>query len=305
MDIRQEAIDILIKAHDGEDVKKLISAAVSQLANIEDRILLKSIVESGLEKSKYAGRDYGSAQDIANNAKRKQNNMSGGQQTGLSSMPHVKEWGGSGVDAASRDAKKYKKMSAKNTTNKIDPKSGKVVDVLHSSGRKKGKSVFSSDGERAAHIASLEKRMDDLQAILEKARSRIGYGPIKAPTLPSEKDGIDFNTIKGVHELTDHTHEKGAMADDHPDRPKVVDYITHLHRNGKGAEALRLYENHIKGEAGTYTKGFKKSDDFEEFLKISENMNTIEGREDEVSSPHSPSEKVNRIGGREDVINKK
>lgn len=90
----------------------------------------------------------------ADNAKRKANNLSEG--TGIHTMDRIKQYGGSGPDAASKEAKKAFKMSAKNPTH-IKNADGKVTDVVHSSGRKKGKSVFESEEHKTQHLAELNK----------------------------------------------------------------------------------------------------------------------------------------------------
>lgn len=88
------------------------------------------------------------------NIKRKANNMS--ESTGIHTMNSIKQYGGSGADAAGKEAKKAFKMSAKNPTT-LRGADGKATDVVHSSGRKKGKSVFESDEHKAQHLAELNK----------------------------------------------------------------------------------------------------------------------------------------------------
>ena len=89
------------------------------------------LVQQKLAKGDYPDRDFKSPADIANNAKRKSNNIAGGSTTGVASMPHQKEWGGSGADAAGREAAKAKALSAKNHVEYTHnhPETGESVTV--------------------------------------------------------------------------------------------------------------------------------------------------------------------------------
>lgn len=101
-----------------------------------------------LSKSGYKG------YTVADNAKRKSNNT--GETTGIHTMNSIKEYGGSGADAAGREAAKSKAMSAKNPTS-LKNSEGKVTDIVHSSGKKKGKSVFVDEDHKNEHLAELNK----------------------------------------------------------------------------------------------------------------------------------------------------
>lgn len=165
--IKQIAIKILESENQPEELNK----SISQLSNIEDRLLLKSIVDKSSEllKSGYSTR---SGADDPDNIKRKSKNIGGGLTTGLQSMPHQKEWGGTGVDSASREAQQSRRKSAKNHVHVKHPETGKVVDVVHASGRKKGKSIFTDDDHKTKTLASLnESKVEkSLGSLLQKLR---------------------------------------------------------------------------------------------------------------------------------------
>lgn len=157
MDVRTAAIEILTKAVEtGNFNTEELNIYLAQLPTMEARQELYEIIN--LVKSKYIHRDYkpGSADDT-NNSRRKSNNISGGQQTGIPTMPHIKEYGGHGPSAAATAAKKYKALSAKNPTHVKDT-SGRVVDVLHSSGPRKGKSVFKDGAEKEHHLNEINNK---------------------------------------------------------------------------------------------------------------------------------------------------
>lgn len=136
----------LIRGYDHKELIKMMSEEEAQ-----EFAKALQIVADKLRKGKFPGRDYSpSSQDSSNMARRKAKNIAGGSTTGVSAMPHEKPYGGSGPSAASESAKKQKKLSAKNPTKII--RDGKVVDMVHSSGRKKGKTIFSSDEERQKHL---------------------------------------------------------------------------------------------------------------------------------------------------------
>lgn len=134
--VRGYDIDTLVKSMTEEEAKEFMIAV--------------HLVKNKLEKSNYPG------YKPEDNARRKANNIETGETNLPKTMNRTKQYGGSGPSAAVKQAKKQKQMSAKNPT-KIY-KDGKLHDVVHSSGRKKGKSIFSSDAERQAHIASQSKK---------------------------------------------------------------------------------------------------------------------------------------------------
>jgi hypothetical protein len=114
-----------------------------------------------LKKGNFPGRDFDSEVDVANNAKRKQKNMGNTQVAG---MPHVKKdgkQGGSGKVSLNREVAKQKAMSARNPTKILGP-DGKVKDILHSSGKKKGKSIFIDEDHKNEHLAELNASKDSV-----------------------------------------------------------------------------------------------------------------------------------------------
>ena len=72
-------------------------------------------------------------------------------------------------------------------------------------------------------------------------------------------------------ELASHDHSKGPIHKDHPHRQVALDHINNLRRHGWNAEAMRIHENYISGEPGTYTKGSEKTKKSEEILKVAKN----------------------------------
>lgn len=61
----------------------------------------------------------------SDNAKRKSNNL--GEETNISAMPRIKEYGGSGVNAAAREAKAMKAKSKKNPVKVSIYENGELV----------------------------------------------------------------------------------------------------------------------------------------------------------------------------------
>lgn len=117
--------------------------------NLKDTKNIKpKLPKDNLTKSGYDG------YTDSDNARRKANNMT--ESTGIHTMNRVKRYGGSGVDAANKQAQSAKLKSAKNHTH-IKNGEGKVVDVVHSSGKKKGKSIFSDEKQKAIHLSDLNK----------------------------------------------------------------------------------------------------------------------------------------------------
>jgi hypothetical protein len=89
--------------------------------------ILKQFKEGLLKMSRYEG------YTDADNVKRKANNL--GEETGLKSMPHMKQWSKRGVDTPDKEAKKLRAKSKKNPVKVItDPK--EIEEKMKGAGRK-------------------------------------------------------------------------------------------------------------------------------------------------------------------------
>ena len=107
------------------------------------------LVKGKLSKSGYKG------YNAADNVRRKLNNLETGKEANLpQTMNRVKEYGGSGPSGASKEAVKAKSLSAKNHTI-VRGADGKAIDVIHSSGRNRGKSVHKTPEEKAKALAEI------------------------------------------------------------------------------------------------------------------------------------------------------
>lgn len=132
LDAAKDAMGYSRMATDKEKPKdgKLIEFPASK--NFADKDQTKTVsVPKKMAKGDYDGRDFNSKQDIANNAERKSNNIAGGSNTGIKAMPHIKQYGGSGANAAGRQAKIDKQKSAKNHVEytHIHPETGESTTV--------------------------------------------------------------------------------------------------------------------------------------------------------------------------------
>lgn len=111
---------------DIKDIKMKEAQAALKIKGPEMIKFEKNGQWSVVEKSNYKG------YNAADNAKRKANNLS--TDTGLSSMPRVKQYGGSGPSSASKEAAKAKQASAKNevTMTHKHPETGENTTVTMS-----------------------------------------------------------------------------------------------------------------------------------------------------------------------------
>jgi len=101
------------KIKDRKDVNAKILKPSKNLADSVSRLKDKFNQIQSMKKSGYKG------YTDTDNIKRKANNT--GETTGIHTMDSIKEWGGSGVNAASKEAKEMKRRSKKNPVKTFTP----------------------------------------------------------------------------------------------------------------------------------------------------------------------------------------
>lgn len=215
-----------VQNKDIKDIKMKEAQATLALKKDEEVIKFDENGQWSLDKSGYKG------YTDADNARRKANNL--GEETGIHSMNRIKQYGGSGPNAAARDAAKMKAKSKKNPVKTFTPEEVEAENI------KRGLTVKKTARE-------------EIIETLEKGRCWEGYKPVKGKK-PYEKGSCEPVSKEDIQVAPDDSNNRKTYQDEFEKEEKPFHGYNKDKHSKEGGMSAKAREKYNKETGGNLQK---------------------------------------------------